>query len=135
MADLRIPNINRIQVSGRITKDLELKYTPAGTPVLSFGIATDRSWKDQGGEWQKETTFINCQAWKNTAEYLIKNAKKGSAVIVEGRLNCRKYNTPDGVEKQIWEIVVEQLHVLEWMPKSDSPAVEAIPDPTDDMPF
>ena len=132
MADLKMPKINHIQVSGRITKDLEIKYTPKGTAVLRFSIANERSFKN-GDQWENETTFINVQAWSGTAELISKQAHKGSAVLIDGRLACSKYEK-DGVTKEYWEVIAETVNVLEWLPKGESIPEPEIP-PADNEPF
>lgn len=136
MADLKIPKINRIQVSGRITKDLEIKYTPAGAAVLAFSVANDNPYlKD--GKWENNTVFFNVVVWKELAESLVKNAKKGYAVLVEGRMTTREYTNKDNESKTVWEITANQVHVLEWKPKEESgnDAPPLPPTPTGDVPF
>lgn len=128
--DFKMFNLNNCQITGRLTKDPEMKYTPKGTPVVSFSIANERTWKD-GDEFKKETTFINCQAWSNTAEHLVKNAQKGMAIMVEGRLSCRKYVTQDNINKEVWEIIAERIYILEWKPKQENQPSEPIPTPDD----
>ena len=138
MADLKLPNINKFQVSGRITKDLELKHTPAGTAVISFGLANDRSYKDKDGNWQKSTEFFNIQAWSGTAELIAKSCKKGMAILIEGRIASRTYEK-DGVEHRIQEVIAEQVYPLEWLPKDgNEPTQQEMPAPppgSDDVPF
>ncbi|MCK9309221.1 MAG: single-stranded DNA-binding protein, partial [Candidatus Cloacimonetes bacterium] len=63
MADLKLPRLNKFIVSGRIGNDIELKYTPKGTPVVRFVIASDRSYKDESDQWQTVTSWIDCVAW------------------------------------------------------------------------
>ena len=135
MANLRLFNINRIQITGRITKDIELKYTPKGTSTVQFSIANDRNYKDQDGSWLTETLFVNIQAWGAIAEMLSKNARKGSPVLIEGRLNCRKWESQDGKQNQAWEIVAENISVLEWLPKEEQPEPEFVPATADNVPF
>jgi len=133
MADLKLPKINRIQISGRITKDLEMKTTSGGTAVLRFSIASDRMWKDKE-EWKTETTFVNIQAWSGLAESINRQAHKGSAVLIEGRLSCNKYEK-DGVQKEFWEIIADTCHVLEWLPKGDAATPDPAPPTNEDVPF
>ena len=133
--NMRMLNMNRIWVSGRICKDLELKTTPKGTKTCSFSIANDRRYKDADSQWQTETTFINVQAWAGAAEAIVANAKKGMAVLVEGRLTCRNWTDQNGQNRQSWEIVAENIHVLEWQPKEDEAAPELPQSSNPDVPF
>ena len=117
MSDLRMPSINKISISGRITKDIELKTTPSGKSVCNFTIANDRSVKNASGGFDKETIFVECQAWGYVAESVTKSAHKGSGVIVDGRLNCRKWTNREGQEQRTWEVIAETVHLLEWPAK------------------
>lgn len=97
---------NKVTLLGRITNDLELKTTPAGVSVLTFGIAVDRRYQEQGKE--KKTDFFNCVAWRNEAEFISKFWAKGRAILVEGELQNRKYTDKSGTERQITEIIVDR---------------------------
>ena len=110
---LRLPNINNIMISGRLTRDLELKYTPSGTPVAKISIANDRKYKDKNGEWQSDTSFVDVSLFGETAERLANNLVKGIAVLVEGRLRVYSYSSQDGVQKKGVEIVSSRVHILE----------------------
>lgn len=118
-SNVKIPSINKAQISGRICNDLEVKHTTSGTAVLRLTVACDRNYK-KGDEWVKETVFIPCIAWQNLAENTAKNAKKGMPVIVEGRLNVETYTTKEGIEKSQTNIVADKIHVLEWLPKEET---------------
>lgn len=119
MGNIKIPRINRAQISGRITKDPELKRTSSGTEVVRFTVAVDKVYKDKSGNWQSETIFIPVQAWASLAERFCKDAKKGSPVIVEGRISVSKWDDMDGKQKESTEIVADQIHVLEWATDSN----------------
>lgn len=127
MADLKLPSINKVMISGRITNDLELKFTPKGTAVLKFTVANDRRYKDESDTWQTATTFIDVVAWTYNAEHIAKNCHKGSAVIVEGRLEARSYVDSNNVNRRIWEVIADQVHQLEWKPKGDAGQTDAEP--------
>jgi len=146
MADLKLPRLNKVIISGRITHDIELKYTPKGTPVVRFALASDRAYKDEAGTWQNVTSFIDVVAWTLTAENIAKNAHKGSAVIVEGRIDTRTYVDNNNQTRKITEIVAESIHHLEWKPRtegdgeasSEPPMPEEAPTgnvTSDDVPF
>ena len=82
--------LNRTTIMGRLTADVELRKTQSGTPVAAFTVAVERDFKGQNGE--KETDFINCVAWKHTAEFITKYFKKGSIAVISGRLQTRNYD-------------------------------------------
>ena len=140
MADLKLPSINRIQISGRITNDIELKYTPKGTPVVKISVAVDENYKDANDQWQKSTTFFNCVAWSKVAEQVNTQSRKGTAVLLEGKMTSRKYEQ-DGVSKTAWEVNVFSFNALEWLPKADDngsmpqPPANTPPVTNDDVPF
>lgn len=117
MADLKVPRVNKVMISGRITHDLEMKYTPKGTAVMRFNVASDRMYKDESDNWQTATSFIDCVAWTKWAEALEKNAHKGSAVMVEGRLETRTYQDSNNQNRKAWEVIAEYIHFLEWKPR------------------
>jgi len=145
MADLRVPRLNKVFISGRITHDLELKYTPKGTPVLRFSLASDRAYKDESGSWQTQTTFVDIVVWSNSAENIYKLAHKGTPVLVEGRLEARSYVDQNNQNRKIYEIIAENVQTLEWKPREDGVTEQDIPlpeepqhaptDTKDDVPF
>ena len=100
--------LNRIIIQGRMTKDPELRHTQSGTAVASFTLAVDRDFKNQDGE--KEADFINCVAWKGTAEMLARYFAKGRMAIVEGRLQSRKYTDKEGNNRTVYEVVASCVY-------------------------
>ncbi len=102
-------DLNRIFLTGRLVVDPDVRYTPNGAEVAQFRIAVNRSYKlkDQT-DWQEETFFITIITWGYLAEKVEKNFKKGDAVIVEGRLNIRSYET-DGTKKWFTEIIANDV--------------------------
>ncbi|MCB5259554.1 MAG: single-stranded DNA-binding protein [Candidatus Cloacimonetes bacterium] len=117
MADLRLPRLNKFIAAGRIANDLELKFTPKGTAVMRFTLAVDRNYKDESDQWQTVTSWIDCVAWSKTAEYLDKNAHKGSAVIVEGRVDTRNWTDQNNQNRKSTEVTADSIHLLEWKPR------------------
>ncbi|MEA2103389.1 MAG: single-stranded DNA-binding protein [Candidatus Cloacimonadota bacterium] len=113
MKKLNLPRINNVMVSGRLTRDVDLRYTPSGTPVADIGIANDRSYKDSDGNWQNDTNFFQIVAWTKTAEYAAEQLKKGSPVIVEGRLEWSKWQDNDGNKRTTIKIVASRIQRLE----------------------
>lgn len=87
MTEYRIPNINSVLITGRATADSILSYTESGSAYLKFRIASNRNYRDKSGEWKEETTFAGVTLWGTQAERLSERIKKGTPVLVEGRLS------------------------------------------------
>jgi len=110
--------INNVTLTGRLTKDAELKYTSTGTAVASFSLAVDRQFKNANGE--KETDFINVVAWRKTAEILAEHTRKGSLIGIVGRIQTRNYEGNDGKRVYITEVVADSFTFLESKRQADS---------------
>src|SRR5260221_5538725 len=106
-------SLNKVQLIGNLTRDPELRYTPSGTAVVSFSVATNRGWTTDTGEKKEEVEFHRIVAWNKLAELCSQFLAKGRKVYVEGRLATRKYTTQDGQEKQITEIVIDDMLLLD----------------------
>jgi len=113
MADLKLPTLNHVLMAGRLTRDPDLRFTPAGTAVCNFRLASSRRFKDQSGEWRDDSTFVNVVTWRKTAENCGEYLKKGSAVLVEGRLQSRSWETEDGQKRSALEIVAQRVQFLD----------------------
>lgn len=113
MADLRLANINKVLISGRLTRDAEVRYTPAGSPVCTLPVAANRRYKGQDGEWKNDTTYLNVVVWDKLAERAGQMAKKGVAVFVEGRLQSRSFETAEGARRSVIEIRAERVQFLD----------------------
>ena len=101
--------LNQINIMGRLTKDPELRRTGSGTAVASFTIACDRDFSNkESGE--KETDFIDCVAWRSTAEFLEKYFSKGRMIVVSGRLQKRNYTDKDGNKRYATEVVADSVY-------------------------
>ena len=100
--------LNKIFLMGRLTRDPELRKTKSGTPVASFSLAVDRDYKGQGGE--RETDFIDCTAWRGTAEFVSNYFTKGRMAVVEGRLQVRDWTDKDGNKRRSAEVVAESVY-------------------------
>ena len=98
--------LNNIIISGRLTRTPELKSTRDGTAVTSFTVAVDR---DYGGE-NRQTDFIECVAWRQTAEFISRYFNKGSYITVTGSLQSRKYTDRNGNNRTAWEIIVDKAY-------------------------
>lgn len=103
--------LNRIVLIGRLVKDPELRYTPAGVPVAGFRIAVDRPYVGQTGE--RQTDFIDIVVWRKQAETVANHLQKGRLVAVEGRLQIRSYQTTDGQKRQAVEVVADNVQFLD----------------------
>lgn len=98
---------------GNLTRDPELRYTPQGTAVCTFGLATNRSWTTEGGEKREDTEFHRVVAWNKLAELCSQLLFKGRKVYVEGRLQTRSWTAQDGAQRQVTEIVSEEMIILD----------------------
>ena len=113
MANLRMPRINSVVLSARLTRDVELRYTQGGTPVAKLSLAFDRAFKDSSGEWQNEASFLDATVWSKRAEQCAHDLHKGSPVIVEGYIKTRSYVDRDNNNRKVTEIVANRVHFLE----------------------
>ncbi|HPP66289.1 MAG TPA: single-stranded DNA-binding protein [bacterium] len=107
------PNLNKVFLIGRLTRDPELRYTPSGTAVASFGIAINREYTAKDGNKQKESCFVNLVVWGKRAEICAEYLKKGSTIFVEGRLNYRQWETSDNEKRSTLEVLVENFQFLD----------------------
>lgn len=105
-------SLNRATIIGNITRDVELKKTQAGQSVCSFGVATNRSWKNKDGEKQEDVEFHNVVAWGKLAEIIAQYLGKGSKVYIDGRLQTREWEGKDGNKGRTTEIVAENMVML-----------------------
>ncbi len=103
-------SINRVVLTGRLTRDVELKATSTGNNVASFSVAVDGFTRDQNGNTQ--TSFINCVAWNTQAKFVSTYCKKGSLVALEGRLQSRSYDRKDGTKATAVEVIIDRIENL-----------------------
>ena len=107
-------SLNKVLLIGNLTRDPELRYTPQGNAVCTFGLATNRSWQpSDGGERKEETEFHRVVAWNKLAELCSQLLVKGRKVYVEGRLQTRQWQAPDGNPRQVTEIVIDDMRILD----------------------
>ncbi|MBR5535885.1 MAG: single-stranded DNA-binding protein [Clostridia bacterium] len=142
--------LNKVILIGRFTRDPELRSTPQGTSTCSFSLAVDRNYQSAGGERQAD--FINCVAWRQTAEFISKYFQKGNMVCVEGSIQTRSWKDNEGNNRYATEVVVDRSYFVEskrsaqeGAPMSTAPVFNDspfgnLPDPTplgtdDDLPF
>ncbi len=113
-------SLNRVMLIGNLTRDPELRYTPQGTPVCTWGLATNRSWQpSSGGERQEETEFHRIVSWNKLAELCAELLFKGRKVFTEGRLQTRNWTDAQGQERTTVEIVIDNMIVLDSKRKDD----------------
>lgn len=105
-------SVNRVMLLGNVTRDPELRSTQNGQSVCTFGLATNRVWKDQSGEKQSLPEFHNLVAWGGLAEFCGQNVRKGKPLFIEGYLKTRSWDSPDGHKSYRTEIVIENLVLL-----------------------
>lgn len=106
-------SVNKVILIGNLGKDPEVKYTPSGTPVAKFSLATNEKFKDKGGEWQERTEWHNIVAWQRLAEIVGEYVKKGSKIYIEGRITTSSWEDKQSGEKKYrTEIVANDLVLL-----------------------
>ena len=145
MSDLRIPDLNKVFLAGRLTRDPELRYLTSGTAVCKLGMAVSRFIKSRDGERKEETFFINVEVWDKSAEYCNERLRKGRPVLVEGRLKGNEWeDKTTGQKRSTLEIRADRIQELDWEERSGgAPQTSGRPAshiteeqvPEDDMPF
>ena len=106
-------SLNKVILIGNLTRDPEMRYTNSGTPVVTFGMATNKSWKDANGETKELAEFHNIVAWNKMAEICQQLLAKGMKVYIEGSLNTRSWDGEDGAKKYKTEIRVNDMILLD----------------------
>lgn len=133
--------MNKSILLGRLTKDVELKTSPQGVSVCSFTLAVNRRFKNANGEYDAD--FINCVAWRATAEFIAKHFGKGKMIGVIGALQSRSWEGQDGKTQYATEVVVDEAYFAgekketasDNRPEASFPAFPPINDEGDDLPF
>ena len=121
-------SINHVLLLGNLTRDPELRYTPSGTAVCQLGVALNRRWKDQAGEMQQETTFVDVTVWARQAETVSAYLAKGRAVAVEGRLQLDTWETEAGERRSRLKVVAQRVTFLSSTAPQAASADEPVPD-------
>ncbi|MGB4768649.1 MAG: single-stranded DNA-binding protein [Candidatus Saccharimonas sp.] len=103
---------NKVILMGNLTRDVEVRTTQSGQSVASFSLAVTRSWRDQNGQQQDQTSFINCVAWGKPGEIIAQYVQKGAPLLVSGRLDQRSYEDKEGNKRQAVEVVVEDFNFV-----------------------
>lgn len=129
--------LNTITIMGRLTKAPELRYTPQNTPVAAFTLAVDRDFSGRDGG-DKQTDFIDCVAWRGTAEFVDRYFDKGSMAVVSGRLQLRDWTDNNGNKRRSAEVVAEHVYFGESKRKSadiSAEDFEELDDKDGELPF
>ncbi len=105
-------SLNRVILIGNLTRDPELKYTPSGTAICSFGVATNRTWTTADGQTKDEVQYHRIVAWQKLAELCGKLLTKGRKVYLEGRITYRTFTGKDGQQRSVTEIVLDDFIVF-----------------------
>ncbi|MDP8299938.1 MAG: single-stranded DNA-binding protein [Candidatus Tantalella remota] len=105
-------SLNKVFLMGNLTRDPELRYVPSGTAVATFSVAVNRTYKDKAGEKKDEATFVRVEAWGKTAEICGEYLKKGSAVLVEGRLKSSSWEGQDGQKRSSLDVVAVSVQFV-----------------------
>lgn len=105
--------LNKVLLIGNLTRDPELRYTPAGMAVVSFGLATNRVWVTKQGERKEDAQFHRIVAWNKLAELCSQLLAKGRRIYVEGRIQYREFTDAEGNKKQVSEIVIDDMIILD----------------------
>ena len=122
-------SLNKVILIGNMTRDPELRYTPQGTAVCTFGLATNRYWTTESGEKKEETEFHRVVVWNKLAELCSQLLFKGRRIYVEGRLQTRSWIGQDGVAHQTTEIVISDMLILDNKRAEGEGSETVIPEP------
>lgn len=135
MPDLKLAELNRVFLIGRLTKDPEVRQTSNGTPVTNFSIAINRKYKSASGELKEDTTFVGIVAWQKLAELCKQFLAKGRAVLVEGKMQNRSWETEDGQKRSTLEIRADRIEFLDREPRAaGTPDSSPVSDSTEGQP-
>lgn len=123
-------SLNKVLLIGNLTRDPELRYTPSGAAVCTFGLATNRTYVSSDGTKKEEAEFMRIVAWNKLGELCSQLLTKGRKVYVEGRMQTRSWETPDGQTRQTTEIVIDDMRILDsrrdWEGASEQEMPEAV---------
>jgi len=130
--------LNKIMLIGNLGKDPDMSYTPSGKAITKFSLAVNRRTKDRDtGERREETQWFNIVAWDQLAETCNNYLHKGSKIYIEGRMTSRKYTDKDGVERTVWDVIAENMQMLDPKGAGGQPGTGTPGDAygPDDVPF
>ncbi len=127
--------LNKVMIIGHLGRDPEMRYTPSGRPVTTFTVATTRTWNTSEGERREETEWFNVVAWGSLAEICNQYLRKGHQVYVEGRLQTRRWDDPEGKKHFATELVAKEMIILSERREGFAPQMEAAPGEEEDFPL
>ncbi len=127
--------LNKVMLIGRVGRDPEMRYTPSGRPVTTFSIATSRSWNTADGGRRTETEWFNIVAWSNLAEICKQYLAKDRLVYVEGRLQTRHWEDPEGNKHTAIEVVANEMILLDERREGNQAGETYLEDGDDEYPF
>ncbi len=113
MMNIRMPNLNKILITGNLVDDPRVSILESGVHVARMRIASNQSYKGRDGEWHQKTCFVDIVAWRRTAELVSEYLRKGSPVLVEGELESSSWQAQDGTQRSKLEIVARRVQFLE----------------------
>ncbi len=119
-------SVNKVIVMGYLATDPELKTTAGGVPLAKFNLATNRDWQTADGEKKEAADFHRVVAWRGLGETCAKNLSKGSGVYLEGRLSNYSYKDADGKERQMTEIVADNINFITYKKNKDSEMINLV---------
>lgn len=118
---------NRVIIMGNLARDPEIRYTASQKAVASFSVAVNRQWSDQNGERREEVTFIPVVVWGKPAETCEKYLRKGSGILVEGRINTRSYESKTGEKRYVTEVIADSFQFVGGRPDGSASQGEGAP--------
>jgi len=135
MTELRLPEVNRVLLSGRLTRDPQLRYASDSTPITQVDLAFHRRYRGRDGAAAEQTGFVTVMTYARLAEVCGQYLKKGSAVLIEGRLQMREWSAAQGGKRQRLEIRGEAVHFLERAPAQARASGDQVPSGADEEPL
>ncbi len=124
-------NLNKIMMIGNLTRDPQLSYLPSQTPVVEFGLATNRKWNDKAtGEQREETCFVDCRCYGRQAETINKYMRKGNQIFIEGRLQLDTWTSQEGQKRSKHRVFVQSFQFLGSPGPSRPSASQDAPEPS-----
>jgi len=117
-------SLNKIMLIGHLGRDPEIRYTPDGSPIAHFSLATSENWTDKNGNRQEHTEWHNIVAWSRLADLAKRFLAKGRQVYVEGKIRSREYNDREGIKRRITEVIASQMVLLGSRPQGAEAGVQ-----------
>lgn len=145
MSDVKVPDLNRVTLAGRLTRDPEVRHLPSGSAVCELGLAVTRFYKDREGQSKEDTVFVDVETWNKQAEFCGDYLKKGRPILVEGSLKSDQWEDKStGQKRTKIKVRAQRVQPLDWDDRgggqsrgggSSRDAGDSGPEPEDDIPF